>query len=47
MTRMTDREKDYAFGLLFPPFWPLVLAMALCDLGEAAWRGVKSLRRGR
>lgn len=41
--RMSEKEKLYFFVVLFPPLWPLGLAMALCDIGEAAWRGVKSL----
>lgn len=33
--QMTEKEKMYFFSLLFPILWPLVFAMAICDLVEA------------
>lgn len=43
--RMSEKEKMYFFTLLFPPFWPLALAMLICDIGEAIGRGVQRLYR--
>jgi hypothetical protein len=40
-TRTTDRANLYLFALLFPPLWPLGLAMALCDAAESVVRAIK------
>lgn len=34
---MSEKEKAYAFCLLFPLFWPFIPVLLLCDLGE--WIG--------
>lgn len=43
--RMSEKEKAYFFCLLIPIFWPLGLAMLVCDIAEAIGRGVSSLYR--
>jgi len=43
--RMSEKEKAYFFVLLFPPLWPLGIAMIMCDIGEAIGRGATSLYR--
>lgn len=42
---MSEREKAYFFTLLFPPLWPLVFAMLLCDAGEGIATGFRKLYR--
>lgn len=41
--RMSDKERTYFFGLIFPPLWPLVIAALICD----AARGVGNWFRRR
>lgn len=41
--RLSEKEKAYYFVLLFPPLWPLGMAMLLCDLIEGAANGVRVL----
>lgn len=43
--RMSEKEKMYFFVILFPPLWPLGLAMLICDVGAAIWSGAGSLYR--
>jgi hypothetical protein len=41
---MSDKEKAYFLCLLFPPLWPVIPALLICDFGSwiggryRAWR---------
>ena len=41
--RMSERERLYFFAFLFPPLWPLGIAMAMCEICEASGRGIVRL----
>ena len=41
--RMSDKERAYFCAFLFPPLWPLGLAMLMCDAAEGVGRGVSFL----
>ena len=37
-TRLSEREKVYAFAILFPIFWPFIPVLIICDICEAMRR---------
>lgn len=41
--RMSEKERAYWFAFLFPPLWPLGIAMLLCDAFEAIGNGIRAL----
>ena len=44
-SRMSENERAYYFVFLFPPLWPLGLAMVMCDAAEGIRNGIVFLYR--
>lgn len=43
--RLSENEKLYLFVFLFPPLWPLGLAMLLCEAAKGIGSGIRELWR--